>query len=122
VGAIRPTAGTIRVNDLHPIADRWALRRQIGYMPQAPALYDDLSAREVVAFFGRAARPDDLARRVEESLAFTGLSERAGDQVASFSGGMQRRVSLACALVHEPQVLLLDEPTAAVDPELRRRM
>jgi ABC-2 type transport system ATP-binding protein len=119
VGTARPTAGTLRVLGLDPLKQAGALRRQIGYMPQAPALYEDLSPRENVRFFGAAHAIPDPARRTEEVIAFTSLTARADDAVFGFSGGMKQRVSLACALVHEPRLLLLDEPTAGVDPKLR---
>jgi ABC-2 type transport system ATP-binding protein len=122
VGALRPTAGTVRTLGLDPLRDRTAVRQQIGYMPQSPALYDDLSARDNVAFFGSAHAVPDLRRRVDEVLAFTDLADRAGDSVGQFSGGMKRRVSLAAALIHRPPLLILDEPTAAVDPALRARL
>ena len=121
VGALRPSSGTVRVLGLDPLTQRSDLRRQIGYMPQSPALYPDLSARDNVAFFGCAHGVPDLARRVDEVLTLADLAGRADDAVGGFSGGMQRRVSLACALVHRPRVLFLDEPTAAVDPALRAR-
>ena len=119
IGALRPSAGRIRVLDHDPVQERQALRANLGYMPQEPALYDDLSARENVRFFGAAHGDGGLAHRVEEVLAFVGLSQRAADPVHTFSGGMKQRVSLACALVHRPPILFLDEPTAGVDPQLR---
>ncbi len=121
VGSLKPTAGEVRVLGLDPLKDRTKLRREIGYMPQSPALYDDLSARDNVAFFGAAHHTPDLRKRVADVLEFTELSDRANDPVHTFSGGMKRRVSLACALVHRPKMLFLDEPTAAVDPQLRSR-
>lgn len=121
VGAQRPTSGQVRVLGMEPLRERWTLRQQIGYMPQAYALYDDLSARDNISFFSRAKDVADLSRKVNEILAFTELGGRADDLVGTFSGGMQKRVSLACALIHEPSILFLDEPTAAVDPQLRRR-
>jgi ABC-2 type transport system ATP-binding protein len=121
VGALRPSGGEARVMGLNPLKDRAELRQRIGYMPQSPALYDDLSARGNVSFFGAAHRTPDLRKKVDEVLRFTELSERANDPLHTFSGGMKRRVSLACALVHRPEVLFLDEPTAAVDPQLRSR-
>ena len=121
VGALRPSGGEVRVLGLNPLKDRAHLRRQIGYMPQSPALYEDLSARDNVRFFGAAHRVPDLRKKTDEVLGFTQLAEREGDPVHTFSGGMKRRVSLACALVHRPKMLFLDEPTAAVDPQLRRR-
>lgn len=122
VGALRPTSGHVRVLDRDPLQHRVELRRQLGYMPQAPALYDDLSARDNIAFFGGAHGLAETQRRVDEALAVTDLAARAGDRIHTFSGGMQRRVSLACALVHDPRILFLDEPTAAVDPSLRARL
>jgi len=122
VGALRPTAGAVQVLGLDPLGDKWALRRQIGYMPQALALYDDLSARDNILFFSGAQTVDGLDSKVAKILAFTELEERADDRVGTFSGGMKKRISLACALVHEPQIIFLDEPTAAVDPHLRFKM
>ena len=121
VGALRPSGGGVRVLGLDPLRERAAVRRRLGYMPQSPALYEDLSARDNVAFFGGAHGVPDLRRRVEEVLTFTDLAARSGDGVGTFSGGMKRRVSLAAALIHRPPVLFLDEPTAAVDPALRAR-
>jgi ABC-2 type transport system ATP-binding protein len=121
VGALRPSAGSARVLGLDPLRDRAALRRRIGYMPQSPALYQDLSARDNVSFFAGAHDVPDLDTRVEKILQLTDLAGRIDEPVRQFSGGMQRRVSLASALVHEPDILFLDEPTAAVDPALRAR-
>ena len=122
VGALKPTGGTIRVLGMDPLDQRWALRRQIGYMPQSTALYEDLSARANILFFNRAQPIEDLAEKVDEILIFTELSDRADDHITTFSAGMKKRVSLACALVHQPTIIILDEPTAAVDPHLRFRM
>jgi ABC-2 type transport system ATP-binding protein len=122
VGTLRPYSGEMKVLGLAPHKDRNELRRRIGYMPQLPALYDDLPAHDNVEFFGAAHRPHDLRRRVAEVLQLTDLVNRAKEPVHAFSGGMKRRVSLACTLVHRPEMLLLDEPTAAVDPQLRSRL
>ncbi len=121
VGALKPTEGAARVLGLDPLKQKPEVRRRIGYMPQSPALYEDLSARDNIRFFAAAHRTPELRKKVEEILEFTDLASRADDPVHTFSGGMKRRVSLACALVHEPEVLFLDEPTAAVDPRLRSR-
>ena len=121
VGALRPSSGTARVMGLNPLEDRAELRQRIGYMPQGAALYEDLSAGDNVGFFGAAHRTPDLKKKVDEVMHFTELSGRADDPVHTFSGGMKRRVSLACVLVHRPEVIFLDEPTAAVDPQLRSR-
>lgn len=121
VGVARPTSGTARVLELDPLNDKWALRKQIGYMPQDAALYETLSARDNITFLGKAQSVEDLDQKVDEVIAFTELVSRARDPIHTFSGGMKRRVSLACALIHQPKVLFLDEPTAAVDPQLRAR-
>lgn len=120
-GALRPTTGTIKVLGLDPLKNRWEIRKKIGYMPQSPSLYGDISAKQNIAFFGKAQKVNNLESEVEEIIKFTELENRANDKVRNFSGGMQKRVSLACALVHHPQILFLDEPTAAVDPHLKLR-
>lgn len=121
VGALQPTDGKISVLGLEPLKDKWKLRKLIGYMPQSSALYEDLSARDNILFFGKAQNTSDLSKKVEEILNFTELQNRANDPVRTFSGGMKKRASLACALIHNPDVLFLDEPTAAVDPHLKLR-
>jgi ABC-2 type transport system ATP-binding protein len=119
VGSTSPTSGTARVLDLNPRSQSRELRQRVGYMPQAPALYEDLSPRHNLEFFGRAHEVADLPRRIDETLDLVGLRARERDPVYGLSGGMKQRVSLACALVHRPPILFLDEPTAGVDPKLR---
>ncbi len=119
VGAIKSTSGEISVLSLDPVKQKDALRQKIGYMPQTPALYEDLSAQDNIRFFGRAHQCDDLSQRVKEVLDFVGLRQRAKDPIYKFSGGMKQRVSLACALVHRPKMIFLDEPTSGIDPKLR---
>jgi len=119
VGSLRPDTGFAKVLELDPLKDKWKLRKQIGYMPQSPALYDDLSARDNILFFGKAHNIPDLKKKTEEILLFAELTSRASDAVGTFSGGMKKRVSLCCALIHNPKIIFLDEPTAAVDPHLK---
>jgi ABC-2 type transport system ATP-binding protein len=120
-GALKPTLGSATVLGLDPLKNRWEIRKKIGYMPQTSSLYGDLSARQNISFFGKAQGIKNLEDEVNRILAFTELSNRADDRVRNFSGGMQKRVSLACALIHQPEILFLDEPTAAVDPHLKLR-
>jgi ABC-2 type transport system ATP-binding protein len=118
-GSSKPSSGTLTVLGRDPVRDSAAVRRSIGYMPQAPALYEDLTPRDNIRFFGRAHNLDNLDQRIDQLLDFSKLRARERDAVYTFSGGMKQRVSLACALVHRPPVLMLDEPTAGVDPRLR---
>ena len=111
--------GKLSVLGYDPVKQKTLVRSLIGYMPQSAALYEDLSARENIHFFGYAHRNKNFSKRIEEVIDFVGLSKRANDQVYKFSGGMKQRVSLACALVHQPKILFLDEPTTGIDPQLR---
>jgi ABC-2 type transport system ATP-binding protein len=122
VGITRPDSGTISVLGINPTKQMHLLRLQIGYMPQAAALYDDLSARDNLRFFGRAHDLTDLEQRISDVLDFTNLRNREHDVVSGFSGGMKQRLSLACALIHQPRLLLLDEPSTGVDPKLREAL
>jgi ABC-2 type transport system ATP-binding protein len=100
------------------------VRREIGLVPQELAIYNELSARENLLFFGElygVHRPE-LQRRVEATLEAVGLAERATDRVATFSGGMKRRLNFGAALIHRPRLLLLDEPTTGVDPQSRNHI
>lgn len=98
-----------------------AVSSQVGYMSQASVLYSDLSVRENLAFFGAlyGMRGKRLAQRIAETLSLVDLADRRGVPVSALSGGMRQRVSLAAALIHQPRVLFLDEPTVGIDPELR---
>jgi len=116
VGLLRPTTGRVVVLG-HDMPNK-AVLAQIGYMTQAQAIYTDLSVRENVHFFAAMVGQHD-ARRVEEVIALVDLSDWTDKLVRTLSGGMQRRTSLACALVHRPRLLLMDEPTVGVDPQLR---
>jgi ABC-2 type transport system ATP-binding protein len=119
LGLGRPTSGTVRV--LGCAMPTHHVSGQIGYMTQSSALYMELSARENLAFFGKlyGLRDGRLRGRIEETLALVELADRARSPVHALSGGMRQRLSLACALIHQPRLLVLDEPTVGIDPELR---
>jgi ABC-2 type transport system ATP-binding protein len=120
VGTLTPDGGSVSINGEADPTNA-TVRQQIGYAPQAIALYEDLTAEENLAFLGRlyglGAR--QLRERVNYALDLAGLGDRRQDRVSTFSGGMKRRLNLACALIHDPPVLLLDEPTVGVDPQSR---
>ncbi len=120
-GAIKPTDGEVTVLGRSPNQFRRRERERIGYMPQSFALYEDLTAGEnidfVASLFGMLWRK--RRRRVSEVLKVVDLWDARGRQAGQLSGGMQRRLELACALVHEPELIVLDEPTAGIDPLLR---
>ena len=119
VGLTRPTEGEARV--MGKKAGDKALAARMGYMPQELAVYDGLTVDDNLDLFGRlfGLRNEKLERRKVEVLRFVALEERRHDIVLNLSGGMRHRVSLAMALLHEPDVIFLDEPTVGVDPELR---
>jgi ABC-2 type transport system ATP-binding protein len=121
---ITPTGGHIRVMGHDVVSDGIAARRSIGVVPQEIALYDDLSAKENLNYWAGAQglRGSALRTRINDVLELTGLQDRAKEPIKQFSGGMKRRLNFACGIVHQPKVLLLDEPTVGVDPQSRVRL
>jgi ABC-2 type transport system ATP-binding protein len=123
-GLLKPTSGRIAVSGHDVVTDGPAARRHLGIVPQELALYSDLSAAANLEFWGSAygLTGEPLRRRVAEVLSLIGLADRGKDQTSTFSGGMKRRLNFGCGIVHNPKVLLLDEPTAGVDPQSRVRL
>lgn len=119
-GILPPDKGSVQINGADD-PTRASVRRQIGLAPQALAIYEDLTARENLHFFGGVygLSGSALKERANDILDLVGLTDRAGSRAREFSGGMQRRLNLACALIHDPAVLMLDEPTVGVDPQSR---
>ncbi len=119
LGLTKPTSGQVRV--LGRAMPDHRVARSIGYMTQSSALYNELSVRENVRFFASlyGLSGQRLHNRIDETLALVDLTERAHSPVQTLSGGMRQRVSLACALTHQPRLVFLDEPTVGIDPELR---
>ncbi|WP_040378310.1 ABC transporter ATP-binding protein [Dethiobacter alkaliphilus] len=120
-GLVRPDGGTVMVEGLDAWQKPLQAKKLLGYVPQEIALYGDLSARENLMFWGRMydLGGSRLKDRVAQVLDIVGLSERGGDKVETFSGGMKRRINIAAALLHEPKVLIMDEPTVGIDPQSR---
>lgn len=123
IGLLKPDSGKI-VLGKNGSPFNAADRRQIGIAPQKLSLYDELSGRENLSFFAQMYGLTGLKAkdRVAWALDFAGLADRASEYVRNYSGGMQRRLNLASALVHQPKVLLLDEPTVGVDPQSRNHL
>jgi ABC-2 type transport system ATP-binding protein len=120
-GLLTPDRGEVLVGGQRLSGDTDPAKRRIGLVPQDLALYDELTARDNLRFFGALY---DLAGRalhdaMDGALELVELADRAGDRVKTFSGGMKRRLNLAAGLLHDPEILLLDEPTVGVDPQSR---
>jgi ABC-2 type transport system ATP-binding protein len=121
---LEPTQGDALVMG-HSILNRqMAVKAAIGVVPQEIALYEDLSARENLNFWGKmyGLRSAALRQRVDEVLEVIGLTERQKGRVGKFSGGMKRRLNIGIALLHKPQVIIMDEPTVGIDPQSRRNI
>ena len=120
-GLIRPDKGDVLIGGRPLIGDTDPGKRRIGLVPQDIALYDELSARDNLRFFGAlfGLSGSALEKSMAAALDLVGLADRTRDAVKTFSGGMKRRLNLAAGLLHDPDVLLLDEPTVGVDPQSR---
>jgi ABC-2 type transport system ATP-binding protein len=123
-GLLTPTAGDVTVGGHSITDDPMGVKKLIGVVPQELAIYPTLTARQNLAFFGKmyGLGGSLLKERIAEVLDFTELTDRADDPVSEYSGGMKRRVNIGIGLLHRPQVLFLDEPTVAIDPQSRRNI
>jgi ABC-2 type transport system ATP-binding protein len=121
---LKPDSGHVLINGKPRKSDPTGLGRMLGLVPQSLALYPTLTALENLMFWGRiqgmAAR--DALKRARELLEEVGLDDRADDEVEEFSGGMMRRLNIACGMIHSPAAIMLDEPTVGVDPQSRGRI
>ncbi len=123
-GVLAPTSGQARVLGFDPVTQGTDLRRRTGVLTETPSLYERLTARDNLTIFGKlyGVKEPKLTARVNELLDLFGLAERADDRAGGFSKGMKQRLALARALLHEPELLFLDEPTAGLDPEAARHV
>jgi len=123
-GLLTPTAGRVAVSGHDVVKDGKAAKRSLGVVPQELALYEDLPAVDNLRYWGKAygMRGRALEDRVTDVLEHVGLADRARDLPKEFSGGMKRRLNFGCGIVHQPKVLLLDEPTVGIDPQSRAKL
>jgi ABC-2 type transport system ATP-binding protein len=123
-GLLAPTGGDASIMGHSVTKEPEAAKKSLGVVPQDIALYPDLSARENLVFWGKmyGLRGVALKQRVDEVLEIIGLTDRQKDHVGKFSGGMKRRVNIGAALLHKPDVVIMDEPTVGIDPQSRRHI
>src|SRR4030095_14249520 len=123
-GLLAPASGEVMIDGHSITTDAVRAKRSLGIVPDEIALYTMISARENLAFWGKmyGLGGQQLKARMAAVLDIVGLSDRADDKVETFSGGMKRRLNIAVGLLHEPKVILMDEPTVGIDPQSRRRI
>jgi len=121
---LRPTSGDVRLDGVSVLNDPAPMRAVLGVVPQEVALYPELSAQENLEFFGSlyGLRGQKLALAVDDALELVGLSDRRRDVIKKYSGGMKRRINIAAALLHEPEFVIMDEPTVGIDPQSRNHI
>jgi ABC-2 type transport system ATP-binding protein len=119
-GLLTPDSGKGQTLGYDIVTESRLIKQKIGYMTQRFGLYDDLTIKENLFFIGRIYQMQNLASRVEKTLEQLGLSARQHQLASGLSGGWKQRLALAACMLHEPELLLLDEPTAGVDPKARR--
>jgi ABC-2 type transport system ATP-binding protein len=124
MGILVPSSGRVFVNGLDCQADRVQVKRHVGYLPDSPLFYDFLRGREILEFVGEMhGLPRAAAKQAAETLlAEFGLDEASEEYAVNYSMGMKKKLGLACALIHDPQVLILDEPTNGLDPRAAREV
>jgi ABC-2 type transport system ATP-binding protein len=123
-GVTTASQGDVAIGGVDLRKEPYAAKRKLGLVPQELAIYDNLSATQNLRYFGAIAGLDNasLAQRIPWALNIAGLADRATEPSKNFSGGMKRRLNLACGIVHKPELLMLDEPTVGVDPQSRNHI
>ncbi|MFB5660267.1 ABC transporter ATP-binding protein [Alteribacillus sp. HJP-4] len=121
---LKPSSGDVRFHGKSIVKNPGTIRKVIGVVPQEIALYEELSARENLKFFGGIYKLKgmELDRRIQEVLEIVGLQERQKELIKTYSGGMKRRINIAAALLHEPEIVIMDEPTVGIDPQSRNHI
>lgn len=124
MGLLKPNSGEITVGGMDIRVKSIEVRRILGLVPQEIAIYEDISVKENLEYFGKlyGLRGKLLKDRVCETLNFVGLEEKQKDKPKKFSGGMKRRLNIACAIVHQPKIIIMDEPTVGIDPQSRNHI
>ncbi|MDP5273303.1 ABC transporter ATP-binding protein [Chengkuizengella axinellae] len=123
-GLLKADQGQIFVGGVSVKTNSIEVKKSLGLVPQEIAIYENLSARENVKFFGKlyGLRGEELNSKVDLALEFVGLTERKNEKPIKFSGGMKRRLNIACAIVHQPKLIIMDEPTVGIDPQSRNHI
>ncbi|AHV99310.1 ABC transporter ATP-binding protein [Paenibacillus sabinae] len=123
-GLLKSDGGSIVIDGISVSKQPLEAKKRIGLVPQDLALYENMTAQENATFFGKlyGLRGGLLKERVQEALEFTGLADRAKDKPSTFSGGMKRRLNIACAIMHRPKLIIMDEPTVGIDPQSRNHI
>lgn len=123
-GLLKMDHGDIIIDGINVRENPLEAKKLLGLVPQEIALYDTLTARENIAFFGKLSglKGKLLKERTDEALEFVGLTEKARSFPKKFSGGMKRRLNIACSLVHHPKIIIMDEPTVGIDPQSRHNI
>jgi ABC-2 type transport system ATP-binding protein len=123
-GLLKMDQGEIKVDGISVSRQAVEVKKRIGLVPQDLAIYEELSARENVLFFAKlyGLKGKLLKERVDEALGFVGLSDRQKDKASTYSGGMKRRLNIACAITHHPKLIIMDEPTVGIDPQSRNHI
>lgn len=124
IGMTKLDAGEIKIFGMDMKTHERDIKRQIGIVPQDIAVYEELTAYENLCFFGRlyGFKGQELKDKVGKALEFTGLTDKKDDYPKKFSGGMKRRLNIACAIVHSPKLIFMDEPTVGIDPQSRNHI